>query len=79
MEVTDEYREKYAKKLVERGQPIKRLRTPAGHDDINRLCDAVDRLTQVIEDAILYLDGPEDKFFRDQKLRDKMNIILMGL
>jgi hypothetical protein len=53
-------------------------RTPAGHDDIYRLCDTVERLTQVIEDAILYL-GAADKFFRDQKLRDKMNIILMGL
>ena len=68
MKATDEYRVKYAKTT----------RTPAGHDDINRLCDAVDRLTQVIEDAILYL-GPEDKFFRDQKLRDRMNMILMGL
>jgi hypothetical protein len=75
MEVTDEYREKYEPRI--KGNSYKW--TPAGHDDINRLCDTVDRLTQVIEDAILYLDGPEDKYFRAQKLRDRMNMILLGL
>jgi hypothetical protein len=69
MKATDKYRVKYASIT----------RTPAGHDDIYRLCDTVERLTQVIEDAILYLDGPEDKFFRAQKLRDRMNMILLGL
>ena len=68
MKATNKYRAKYAKTTT----------TPAGHDDIYRLCDTVDRLIHVIEDAILYL-GAEDKFFRDQKLRDKMNMILMGL
>ena len=73
MRSTEKYREKYKPKDALFG-----ARRPAGHDDIHRLCDAVDRLTQVIEDAILDL-GPEDKFFMDQKLRGKMNMILMGL
>ena len=76
MKATDEYRDKYAKK---QGYKTKELWTPAGHDDINRLCDAIDRLKLIIEDAILYLDGPEDKYFRAQKLRDRMNMILLGL
>ena len=74
MKATDEYRDKYKPKDALFG-----ARKPAGHDDINRLCDAIDRLKLIIEDAILYLDGPEDKYFRAQKLRDRMNMILLGL
>ena len=74
MEVTDKYREKYAKKLVERGQSTKQLWTPAGHEDINRLCDAVDRLKMLVDDCIPYMDSPADG-----KVQDRLNMILMRL
>jgi hypothetical protein len=79
MKATDKYRQKYAKSLIEQGQPIKRLRTPAGHDDINRLCDTVDRMKMVIEDAILYLEDTDEVRMRAEQISNRLNMILLGL
>ena len=74
MKATDKYRAKYAKKLIDQGQPIKRLRTPAGHEDINRLCDAVEKLYFLVNDCVRAVDGP----FKG-KAQNRLNMILLGL
>ena len=72
MEVTDKYREKYATKI---GNFSKTRFTPAGHDDIYRLCDAVDQLKGIMD---VVMPRIASDYWRDHA-QNRLNMILLGL
>ena len=69
MEATEKYREKYRKAFEH--NPLRRTVTPAGHEDINKLCDAVEALKRFIEYYLPLLD-PRDQ----QSAQDRLNRIM---
>ena len=69
MKAKDKYREKY--KMLD---DLRGVRKPAGHDDILRLCDTVDSLSELVEDFCHQVG--DDLYLITQ---NQLNMILLGL
>lgn len=83
MKYTEPYREKYrsrARMTTTDPYDVQTIYTPAGSKDVLRLCDAVDTLTVLVEDAVLWLGNTsKDSPAHSEMLRNRMNMILMRL